>query len=308
MPRYLALALIVTCVSTTAEAQRRQQRREDPPEGEAEEIAEAPTLEDLDTIAPRLQSQNPDEVREAIDLLSIIDHPAVIPHLEQLLRAGQPDAITDRALEALGALGHPGAVDILSAFTHHRRAGARRRAYQSLAAIQDRRVRELLETGLSDSDRSIRGQVALSLGETNARQSLDLLFRAFERGVVEAAIAIGKLGDRTHVNRYSTHLGQKPLAIMLSGYGEFLRRRDVPIEVKTEIVSSLGEVSGPMVRRFLQEFLATFPERDRSALRRHTEETIRRIPQTATGVRLGPGGEVPQSTTPTGQQPTGGGQ
>jgi HEAT repeat protein len=308
MSRYLALALIVTSVSSTAEAQRRQQRN-DPPEGEAEAIAEAPTLDDLDTIAARLQSPNPDEVREAIDLLSIIDHPAVIPHLEALLRAGQPDAITDRALEALGALGHAGAVDILAAFTHHRRAGARRRAYQSLAAIQDRRVRELLETGLSDSDRSIRGQVALSLGETNARPSLDLLFRAFERGVIEAAIAIGKLGDRTHVNRYNEHLGQKPLAIMLSGYGEFLRRRDVPVEVKTEIVGSLGEVSGPMVRRFLQEYLGTFAERDRSPLRRHVEETIRRIPQTATGVRLGPGGEAPPSTTPTGATPpTGGAQ
>jgi hypothetical protein len=48
--------------------------------------------------------------------------------------------------------------------------------------------------------------------------------------------------------------------------------------VKLEIVGKLGEVSGPMVKQFLREYFATFPERDRSALKRAVEETIRRIP------------------------------
>jgi hypothetical protein len=38
------------------------------------------------------------EVREAIDLLSVIDHPDVIPPIAELLRSGQSDAITDRGL------------------------------------------------------------------------------------------------------------------------------------------------------------------------------------------------------------------
>lgn len=274
----LATALLVPSL---ADAQRRRPRRGQAQD--AEQTTPAPTLSDLDEIVPKLESANPDEVREAVDLLSIIDHPRVIPPLAELLRSGQPDPITDRALEALAGLGHPDSIEILTFFTHHRRVGARRRAYEALAAIDDRRVRPILETGLSDSERTVRASTALALGEIGARESLDILFRAFERGVVEAAIAIGKLGNRQSVERFTEHLGQRPLAIMLSGYHEFLRRDDIPNQVKTDIVARLGEVSGPMVKRFLADYLSTFSERDRSDLKRQVEETIRRIPDEPTG-------------------------
>jgi HEAT repeat protein len=289
MLRVLIVLLLASfALPSFADAQRRRNRRQN----QGEEQAAQPTLADLDTIVPKLSSENPAEVREAIDLLSVIDRPEVVPHLANLLRSGQPDPVTDRALEALGGLAHPNAIEILSAFTHHRRPGARRRAYEGLAAIRDRRIPDLLERGLSDSDRNVRASSALALGEIGARDSLDILFRAFERGVVEAAIAIGKLGNRRAVARFDEHLGDRPLAIMLSGYHEFLRRRDIPSEVKTDVIARLGEVSGPMVRRFLQEYLGTFPERGRNALRDHVEETLRRIPEGNVGVTLGnQGGE-----------------
>ena len=290
MVRVLILLLAASlALPAVADAQRRRQRRGgNQPQQENGETAPAPTLSDLEEIAPKLRSANPDEVREAIDLLSIIDRPEVIPHLGDLLRSGQPDPITDRTLEALGGLGHADAIEVLTVFTHHRRVGARRRAYEALAAIDDRRVRPILETGLSDSERSVRGTTALALGEMGARDSLDILFRAFERGVVEAAIAIGKLGNRQSVTRFTEHLGQRPLAIMLSGYHEFLRRNDIPNEVKTDIVGRLGEVSGPMVKRFLQDYATTFSERDRSDLRRQVDETIRRIPDAPIGTSAAP--------------------
>jgi HEAT repeat protein len=283
------ILLVTTLAPDIADAQRRRRARRQPQQStQGEATAPAPTLSDLDDIVPKLESANPDEVREAIDLLSIIDHPQVIPHLSDLVRRGQPDPITDRVLEALGALGHPDAIEILTIFTHHRRVGARRRAYEALAAIDDRRVRPILETGLSDSERTVRAQAALALGEMGARDSLEILFRAFERGVVEAAIAIGKLGNRQSVERFTEHLGQRPLAIMLSGYHEFLRRNDIPNEVKSDIVARLGEVSGPMVKRFLADFLTTFGERDRSDLKRQVEETYRRIPNEPTGTSTAP--------------------
>lgn len=293
MYRLLILLLLASFALPAAAAAQRQNRRnrrqqrqgqgDDGPQGPA------PTISDLDAIVPKLSSDNPDEVREAIDLLSIIDDPRVIPHLAHVLRSGQPDAITDRAVEALGGLANPAAIDVLSAFRHHRRPGVRRRAYQGLAAIRDRRIPGLLERGLADSDRNVRATAALALGEIGADGSLDVLFRAFERGVVEAAIAIGKLGNRQAVARFDEHLGDRPLAIMLSGYNEFLRRRDIPNEVKTEVVARLGEVSGPMVRRFLQEFLGTFPtgRRRRTPLQEHVEETLRRIPEGNVGITLG---------------------
>lgn len=283
MQRALALLVVPLIVWTsatqTADAQRRRQRQ--PRQDDSAETTPAPTLADLASITPRLESANPDEVREAIDLLSIIDHPDVIPHLAQLLRAGQPDPITDRALEALRGLEHPSSIEVLTEFTNHRRSGARRRAYLALAAIDSPQTPALIETGLRDSDRSVRAACALALGNIGARGSLETLFRAFERGVVEAAISIGKLGDRQSLGRFAEHLGRAPLAVMLSGYEQFLGREDVSIEVKTEIVAALAEVSSPQVRTFLQDYLGTFPERDRNrarvTLRETVEETIRRI-------------------------------
>ena len=267
--------LVGALMGSTAAAQPRAPGAADV-SGEHE--APAPTLLDLREIAARLEDADQDKVREAVDLLSIIDRPPVIPHLAALLRRGPPDAITDRALEALRGLGHPDCIEVLTEFTHHRRVGARRRAYRALAAINDRRVLPLLEQGLRDSERTIRAASALAIGERDASASLPILFQAFERGVVEAAIAIGKLGDAEAVGRFDQHLGQRPLSIMLSGYEHFVRRNDIPIRVKTEIVTRLGEVSGQMVRRFLAQYLDTFAARDRSPLKRLVEETLSRIP------------------------------
>lgn len=293
MPRvsvFIVLALLAAApaVSTAQPRPGRPSRPARPAtDTSGEGMAAAPTLADLATIVPKLESARQDEVREAIDLLTVIDRPEVVAPLSQLLRSGQPDAITDRALEALGALGQASAVDVLVEFTHHRREAARRRAYQALAAIRDPRIPRLLEQGLRDSDRNVRGAAALALGQIGARGSVDTLFIAFDRGVIEAAISIGKLGDKAAVQKFSESVGRRPLSVMLSGFEQFVRRRDLDDEVKLEIVQRLGEVSGPLVKTFLREYLGTFSERDRSALKQAIEETIRRIPD---GPAAGAGG------------------
>ncbi len=271
----------------SADAQRRGAPRRAPraTPTEGEPTGPAPTVADLGEIVPRLSSSNPDEVREAIDLLSVIDHPNVVPPLAALLRSGQPDAITDRALEALRGLAAPTSLDVLTEFTRHRRAGARRRAYLAIAAVQDRRVSTLLEQGLRDSDRAVRGACALALGTIGARGSLDLLFRAFERGVLEAATAIGKLGDSRSVPRFTEHLGQQPLSVMLTGYEQYLRRDDIDEQTKVDIITRLGEVSGAAVRQFLTTYQATLGPRVRGRIPTVLQDTIRRIPIEGDGRR-----------------------
>lgn len=282
-----AVAFVTLLAPVGADAQRRGRRAQ--PAAEAEEpTGPQPTVRDVATIAARLDSSNPDEVREAIDLLSVIDHPSVVPHLATLLRSGRSDEVTDRALTALRGLAHPSAIEVLTEFTHHRRPRARRLAFQALAAITDRRVPRLLEQGLADSDRNVRAQCARSLGEIGATGSVDTLFHAFDRGVVEAAISIGKLGNRAAVGRFNEHLGHVPLSVMLSGYSEFVRRGDIPDEVKIEIIGRLGDISGDMVRVFLQRYLDTFSsgraaQRDR--VRTVVLETLRRIPGHAGSAR-----------------------
>lgn len=279
------LLLASLLLPAAADAQR---RRRGGGQDQAEPEGPQPTVRDIDDISERLSSQDPVEVRQAIDLLSVIDHPRVIPPIAELLRSGRSDEVTDRALQALRGLAHPSSIDVLVEFTHHRRARARRLAYQALAAIRDRRIPEHLEQGLRDSDRSVRATCARQLGEIGANRSVDTLFLAFDRGVVEAAAAIGKLGDRRSVERFNEHLGEVPLSVMLSGYHEYVRRREIPDEVKMDIINRLGEVSGPMVRVFLQRYLDTFPtrgRRSRSRLRTTVVNTLRRIPGHAGSAR-----------------------
>ena len=301
--RALTVALLVALVPAAADAQRG--RRGGAGAGAEEPAGPQPTVRDVDEIAARLSSQDADVVREAIDLLSVIDHPSVIPPLEALLRSGRSDEVTDRALQALTGLGHASSIDVLVEFTHHRRARARRLAYQGLAAIEDRRVPALLEQGLRDSDRGIRAAAARALGDIGASGSVDTLFVAFDRGVVEAAIAIGKLGNRASVTRFNEHLGQMPLSVMLSGFHEYVRRADIPNEVKIDIIGRLGEVSGPLVRSFLQRYLDTFPSTragERDPVRVVVVDTLRRIPGHAGSAR----GRV--VSTDSVETPEGGGQ
>jgi HEAT repeat protein len=173
-------------------------------------------------------------------------------------------------------------VELLTELTHHRRPGVRRRSYLALAAIEHDSIPALLEQGLRDSDRTVRGAAALALGDLEASQSLDTLFLAFERGVVESAIAIGKIGGADSVARFDEFLGRQPLGVMLSGYEHYLRRDAIPIATKRQIVERLGEVASRMVKRFLLEYLGTFPtrrdrNRERVALRELVEQTANRI-------------------------------
>ena len=199
------------------------------------------------------------------------------PRIAAMLRRGQTDPVTDRALETLGALRTPAATDVLSEFTGHRRPSARRQAYRALAQTPGTQARRLLENGLRDSDRDVRGVAAAALGDLGNRASIEPLFAAFERGVVEAAAALGKLGNTTTLERYNQQLGTAPLPVMLSGYREYLRRRDIPSEAKRSIVVLLGEVSGEMVQRFLRAYLETLPRRRRHPLRSLVEDTLRRV-------------------------------
>ena len=233
---------------------------------------------DIAAIAQGLDAPDEATVRTAIDDLGATGSPKIIPPLKDFLLSGRPDPQTDRAIEVIGVLGHPDGIDVLSRFTRHRRQSARREAYKALIATKGP-VRSHLERGLGDSDRSIRAMCAKALGEVGAQASLEPLFRAFDRGVVQAATSIGKIGNVKALGRYNKYLEKRPLGTLLSGYREFLLRKDIPLKNKDKLVDVLGEVSSPMVRRFLQRYLKEIPSNGRFRKhRKHVEKVILRIP------------------------------
>ena len=255
----LALAPLLAAPSAAEAQQQRPRRRAAAAAQTVDGAGPTPTMAEFDAIVARMQGTNPDEVRESITLLTILNDPAAIAPLSALLRTGQTDVITDAALEALQRLEMPASLDVLTEYTHHRRVGARRRAYAAIATIEDRRVPTLLEQGLRDSDRTIREDAAQSLGRIGATGSLEMLFRAFERGVLSASESIGRLGTDADVARFTAFLGRMPISVMLGGYDQFLQRRDIADTVKIEIINRLLEVSGRMVCQSLMNFRDTMP-------------------------------------------------
>ncbi|MEZ4254388.1 MAG: HEAT repeat domain-containing protein [Polyangiales bacterium] len=225
-----------------------------------------------------LESGEPDSIREGVDMLVALDDPGAVPRFAKLLRAGQTDAVTDRILAALGGLARPTAIDVIEPFTRHRRTGARLAAYRALAGIKSPRVAPMVARGLSDSDRTVRAASAVALGEMGAKETVPTLFRAFDRGVVEAAESIGSLGDAAAVTKFHESLGTQRLSVMLGGYKRFLARTDIAVAVKQDILTRLGEVAGPEIKQFMLALVAAPPKAWNPKLARIARDTANRIP------------------------------
>lgn len=247
----------------------------------------------LDDASAKLASGDPALVREGIDLLGTIDDARGVPPLKALLDRGQPDPITDRILTALGGIAKPEAIDVLEPFTRHRRPAARVLAFKSIGAIRSPRSRGLVERGLSDSDRSVRAAAATLLGDMNARASVGLLFRALDRGVLEGADAIGRLGDGASVATFHESLGKQPIRVMLSGYRRYLERADISAKTKENIVVRLSEVAGPEIKSFFTDLSTTPPRGLPAALVRKMRDTAKRIRD------VKPAGAIKTKTTTT---------
>lgn len=242
-----------------------------------------------------LRSTDTDRVLQGIDSLTVAGTDDAVSAIVELLRAGPVDRVTNYAVEKLGIIGRPSAIEELSNLTRHRRTAVRRAAYNALAQIRDDRVRPLLEGGLHDSEAEVRAEAAESLGAIGARQSVGLLFRAFERGVPEAAESIGQLADPTvAVSTEAAHdredprsttrrvtlsmwLGRAPLSVLLRGFERFLNRRDVPVNVKVLMITRLEQQASGQVRDFLQRWVAALPAAYRGPDRARAELAIRQI-------------------------------
>ncbi|HMI90051.1 MAG TPA: hypothetical protein VK509_01755 [Polyangiales bacterium] len=248
----------------------------------------------IEALRSGLASGDPVKAGAAIDGLGQRGDRAAVDALTAFLIAGQADLWADRAIEALGNTRSPDARALLGELTQHRRPAARLLAYRGLAQIPGVAPDAILAQGLRDSDASVRGLCATQLGERNARPHVELLLRALERGVPEAAVAIGKLGDAEVVARYGALLQRLPIDVMLGGYGEFLRRSDLAEATKLEIVARLGEVAGVVVKRFLEQLIADGVGKGSPTLELALRETAKRIDDG--GTRGGTAASTPAST------------
>lgn len=223
--------------------------------------------------------QSPDEEKriEGIGKLAELAEEAGVDPLVELLKAGQTDKVTDAALDALGAISSPRAIPILVEYMRHRRPAVRIIAINAIAEIKDKQVIEALKSALKDSDGNARKTAALALGRYGDQSAVPVLFKAFDRNVVEAAIAVGQIGTMDDCERLGGYLGKSPLPILLPGFSEFLGREDFPEKGKLKIIEMLKELAGPEVKQFLIRFVAGLPEDYQGPVRKKAEDAINSI-------------------------------
>lgn len=257
----------------------------------------------LQEATQRLHSANPDEVSEGLDALTLLGTPQVIPPLVELIHSGVSDGVLDTVVEKFGLIGRPEAIDELESLLHHRRPSVRQRAVTALSRITDNRVRGLIESALRDSNGDVRSEAAQALGRINARASVVLLQRAFERNVPSAAESIGALGDMAAADRLLDAVGHAPLSVLLPGFRRFLDRRDFTDPQKVRIIEQLVSRSPTQqVKGFLQDWVQSLPPANASLARRRADLAIRQINAT-------PAATPPAVPTPTpSAAPAGGAQ
>jgi HEAT repeat protein len=246
-------------------------------------------LPTLGGLRAELESHDEKRVLAAIDGLAKRRGLPAFEALAAFIRAGQPDAWADRAIAALGSQPTAQALPLLTELVRHRRPGARVAALRAVAAHRGPEADALIEAGLRDGDAAVRGASARLLGERGQRSALEVLFQALERGVPEAARAIGQLGDAASVTRLHGLLGRQPLAVMLTGYEALLARADVAEDTKLDIVARLGELAVVPVKRFLEQRLTARGAPRSKRLARALRETARRIAEpSAPRTQVGP--------------------
>lgn len=228
-------------------------------QGTDKQNKKGPVPDEVSNAIEDLTSADPDVVIEAIQILGVLAHAGAVSPLLELLEKGPRSDITDAILFALSTVRHDDAIPRLLKYLNHRRPDARIAAVMALTHYKGDNVTLDLEGMLADSDRQVRAAAAIALGKRGDKHAVPILFLAFERGVSEAAIAIGQLGTEEDSKRMVHYLGKEDIKVMLSGFDEFLRRDDFSEEAKLNILNRLFDLAGPEVWRFAVTYKATFP-------------------------------------------------
>lgn len=238
---------------------------------DAQRRARGPAIQEATTL---LASANPDEIRLGLETAVTVGGAPAAEAIAQRIRRGLPADVLDSAIDSLAALGRREAGPVLFELTSHRRATVRARAIDALVAVQAQGADRALVSALSDGDPSVRSAAALGLGRLGARSASNELFLALERGVLEAATALGQVVDAAGVDRLLGFLGRVPLDALTPGFDELFARTDVPDRSKLAVIGRLEGLATPEVRTYLATTAEVLPD---GAVRRAAEAAAQRI-------------------------------
>ncbi len=175
---------------------------------------------------------------------------------------------------ALTVLGKPEAGPVLFELLRHRRAEVRIASVDALVATRPRGAEAALIAALSDADSNVRSAAAVGLGQVGGEASIDALFHALDRNILEASTAIGQLAPPAAMERLVGYLGRVPFDALTPAFAELFARANVPERAKLQLIGRLEELATPEVKIYLADLAESFPPGN---LQRAAEEASIRI-------------------------------
>jgi HEAT repeat protein len=198
---------------------------------------------------------------------------AVDPLIE-LLSTGAAPARAQVALEALGALGDPVAIDVLEVYAGNHSPDVRRRAVRSLGLIKDDKARAPLLVALGDAAPDVRAAAADALAARKETKAAPRLLALVKRNDAGAAPALGLLATPDLVPQLAELQGAVDDNVVASALGEYIKRDDVRDEQRVDIVRTIGRLSGAAASTALIEYLASVPAKEDRASKREAQKLV----------------------------------
>lgn len=220
-----------------------------------------------------------DELTSLIERVGLRRRPADVKALAGRILDGLPPERLQQALEALEAAGRKEAAPAIERLLRHRRPQVRVAAVRLVVACRPAQRAAWLKRALDDPDPRVRGAAAEAIGDLRVADAVPLLFQALDRGMLEAAMPLGRLVKAEQVERLLGHLGRVPFEVFGPALTELVARRDLPVSARLLVVARLESLATPDAKGLLEAIAAALPGRgaDVDRLRRAARDAAAHI-------------------------------
>ncbi|EYF04048.1 Hypothetical protein CAP_4922 [Chondromyces apiculatus DSM 436] len=229
----------------------------------------------------RIQGRDAEDIQAALATVRSAGPTAaaLAPAIEQLLRRGATLPLLRAAMKTLGALAQTSSSAALAPYVRHRVEELRHEAARAIVTTGGPDAVAALREALHAGDATLRGLAATGLGAMNARDALPDLFEALDRGVPQAASAIGLVCDPAACQKLLGKLGTISFDVMASGLEALLLRSPpLPEAVQLEVVQRVRNLATPDARRLLLDVGSHFPADGQARVRAAVEAATAAMP------------------------------
>jgi HEAT repeat protein len=268
----LVSATVLVAMAPGAEAARKAKKAA--PVAEVKKALPTLPAEKLDKVRAILFGDDEAAAAEAARALGQSGASNAVEPLIELLSVGTVPARTEVAIEALGALAEPSAIDMLEVYAGHHSPDVRRKAVKALGAIKDDQVVAPLLLALGDVAPDVRAAAADALAARKEAKAAPRLLALVKRNDAGAAPALGLLATPALVPELAELQGAVDDNVVASALGEYIKREDVPDPLRVDVVHTIGRLSGAAATTALVEYLASVPAKDDRPSKKEAQKLV----------------------------------